>query len=119
MPIFFFPHSILSQNAGRFWKMTALRLGSTSLNPTQNYLNKPPPIVIGSAGVAAYLPHPNKGEFHLHWSADGQSVAVLKENIPLACILNAERKGFSKNLIAESPWGYAWNQIHYDETFHP
>lgn len=95
------------------------RFPPIAIEEVQTYRNCPPPVAIGYAGTEAYLPYPDKDEFYLDWSADGQSVAVWKSSITIACILNAARKGFSRNLIVEGPWGYVWSQAQYDQTFHP
>ena len=51
------------------------------------------------------------------WSKDGHSVAVLADDFPLACIINAANPGYSRGLTAPTSLGLTWDDITYARVF--
>jgi hypothetical protein len=51
------------------------------------------------------------------WSHDGHSVAILADDFPLACIVNASNPGYSRGLTAPSSLGNTWDQSVYARIF--
>jgi hypothetical protein len=56
-------------------------------------------------------------DWALLWSDDGHSVAVLADNFPLACIVNATNPGYSRGLTAPTSLGNTWDDLLYARIF--
>lgn len=69
------------------------------------------------ASSRAIIQDSRAGEFTFKWSADGHSVAVLRNAEPLAFVAIAERLGYSKAVATPSSLANAWNQELYDSLF--
>jgi hypothetical protein len=78
---------------------------------------RPPPLAKDFATKDAILPKPEVADFSLEWSADGQGVALLRNNSPLAMILADAKRGFSKALSKSGPFGEPWDQSAYERVF--
>ena len=62
-------------------------------------------------------PNPAASDWTFLWSHDGQSVAVLADGFPMACIINATNPGYSRGLAASNSLGNAWNNGVYAQIF--
>lgn len=80
---------------------------------------QPPPAVQGVAGQGARIADPVWSAMRLLWSADGQSVAFLYHDVPLGFIAQAEKAGYSRNVVASCPWGRRWDAARFDALFRP
>lgn len=69
------------------------------------------------ASSTAILLAPQEREFSFKWSHDGNSVAVLRNGIPMAFATMSERFGYSKAVSVSSPLANAWNQPKYTSLF--
>ncbi len=56
-------------------------------------------------------------DWALLWSQDGHSVAVLADDFPLACIVNAINPGYSRGLTAPTSLGNTWDDLMYARIF--
>jgi hypothetical protein len=56
-------------------------------------------------------------DWALLWSHDGHSVAVLADDFPLACIVNATNPGYSRDLTAPTSVGNTWDDLLYARIF--
>lgn len=56
-------------------------------------------------------------DWALLWSHDGHSVAVLANDFPLACIVNATNPGYSRGLTAPTSLGNTWDDLVYARVF--
>ena len=56
-------------------------------------------------------------DWALLWSHDGHSVAVLADDFPLACIVNASNPGYSRGLTAATSLGNTWDDLVYTRIF--
>jgi hypothetical protein len=65
----------------------------------------PPPASEEYTDTKAYFPVPKGSDIEFKWSADGNAVALLINKIPVGYILSSEKRGFSRNLIKQGPWG--------------
>jgi hypothetical protein len=77
------------------------------------YRGGPPPAAQGYASSSALCHFPAMHQWTFTWSTDGESVAVLKDGKPVACIVSESKMGYSGELIADGPWGHPWS----DEVF--
>lgn len=88
--------------------------------PTQDirlYRNGPPPAAIGYASEQALCTCPHDHEWSLMWSTDGQSVAIAKDDVAVACIVAAQKPGYSRQLIKDGPWGNIWSGDKFEQAF--
>ncbi len=69
------------------------------------------------ASSTAVIKNPKASEFKFKWSADGDSVAVLRDGQPLAFASVKERFGYSQAVNATSPLANAWDQARYSSLF--
>jgi hypothetical protein len=75
-----------------------------------SYRPGPPPAAEGYAGPGALCADPSAHGWSLLWSADGESVAVLRDGAALALIARAGRPGYSRLLAKCGPWGRVWDE---------
>lgn len=83
----------------------------------KEYREGPPPICKTHASINAQIENPYPNQFIFIWSTDGESVALLKGNNPIAMIIDAKKYGYSKGIAVSGPWGHPWNQAIYDKNF--
>jgi hypothetical protein len=76
----------------------------------------PPPAAEGFAGAGALCTDPSAHRWSLHWSPDGESVAVLRDGVALALIAWARQPGYSRLLARSGPWGSLWDEELYREV---
>ena len=69
------------------------------------------------ASPTAVIKNPKASEFKFKWSADGDSVAVLRDGQPLAFATIKERFGYSRAVSITSPLANAWDQARYISLF--
>lgn len=62
------------------------------------------------ASTSAVISDPIAGEFSFRWSRDGQSVALLRNGVPIAFASASEQFGYSKAVAKSSPLANAWSQ---------
>ncbi len=51
------------------------------------------------------------------WANDGASVVALVEGEPCSMVVAGEKRGYSKALSKEGPFGQPWNQTQFDKAF--
>lgn len=78
-----------------------------------SYRPAPPPAAEGFAGPDALCPDPAAHRWSLLWSADGESVALVRDGVPLALVARAGRPGYSRLLARPGPWGAPWDEAAY------
>jgi hypothetical protein len=92
------------------------RIDPIDVEDVPNYRPGPPPIAKGYASPDAICREPGGHEWQLLWSADGESVALLRDGVPWAVASVAERRGFSKAIQVAGPWGRPWSVDVYSAT---
>jgi hypothetical protein len=65
----------------------------------------PPPIVKQFAAPDAVVDDPGRSVWRFQWSADGNSVALVRDGVVVALIRAGQRRGYSSAVVAECPWG--------------
>lgn len=78
---------------------------------------QPPPITKDVATAAALIEHPIAREFGPFWSADGQSVAVVRGGQIICMIVAGAERGHSRALSKESPLGLPFDETLASRTF--
>lgn len=69
------------------------------------------------ASSSAVITNPKAPEFAFKWSADGESVAVLRNGQPLAFASVKDRYGYSRAVSVTSPLANAWDEARYTTLF--
>ena len=69
------------------------------------------------ASATAVIKNPKASEFKFKWSADGDSVAVLRDGQPLAFASVKERFGYSRAVSTTCPLANAWDPARYTSLF--
>jgi hypothetical protein len=75
----------------------------------RTYRPGPPPAARGYATPDALMRDPDAHQWSFFWSADGHSVAICADGVPLAFIRAAQRPGYSRHLARSGPWGEPWS----------
>lgn len=92
------------------------RVPPPPVSQVSSYRPGPPPAAKGYAGPQAVCPDPSGHRWELRWSADGESVAVLRDGVALALIALARRPGYSRFLAKPGPWGATWDEQLFREV---
>lgn len=79
----------------------------------------PPPAALGFAIARALCASPERHEWGFAWSDDGGSVAVTKDGQAVACIIAGNKRGYSRELVRDGPWGNAWSDAAFARAFGP
>jgi hypothetical protein len=89
-----------------------------AIEPAQahTYRPSPPPIAKGYASTTAVCIRPKSRAWHLIWSSDGHSVVLMRDNEPWGIASVEERRGFSKAVQTQGPWGSPWSNEVYEAT---
>ena len=77
----------------------------------------PPTLTKEIATPQAMISGPSESDFELRWSSDGNSVAVIYQQTPIAMIVQGQKSGLSRALSKESPFGVPWDDEVYNATF--
>lgn len=93
------------------------RIAAPPAKDIPSYRGGPPPAAEGYASTTALCRSPEKHEWSFLWSSDGESVAILRDGEPVACIISGKKGGFSRELIKDGPWGHPWSDELFQETF--
>lgn len=93
------------------------RIAAPSTEEIEKYRGGPPPAARGYAGKDALCEDPSSHEWSFVWSANGESVAVAKDGKPLAFITSGQKRGYSRALVKDGPWGHPWSEKLYRSTF--
>lgn len=79
--------------------------------------NSAPPVTKTYAGPGSQGTVPVETTVHFQWSADGDSVAVSVNGELLGFIASGNKRGFSKHLLAEGPFGQTLDKDLYAKLF--
>ncbi len=93
------------------------RIKAPSREEVRAYQGGPPPAAEGCAGPNALCSDPHDHEWALLWSSAGDSVAVVRDGMPLACIVSGHERGFCRDLVGDGPWGNTWSYEVYRDVF--
>ena len=77
----------------------------------------PPILTKEVASATAVLRDPLAEEFSIVWATDGESVAVVRREEPVAMIVRDEKRGYSKALAKSSFFGEPWEESTYARYF--
>ncbi len=101
--------------AGDAWVYN--RIAAPPSEAIKSYRGGPPPAAQGYASDSALCIAPTTHEWSFLWSSVGESVAVLMDDEPMACIVAGTKGGYSRELVKEGPWGHPWCNKLYEATF--
>jgi hypothetical protein len=76
----------------------------------------PPPLP--ARLMVASPPDPRRGRWSFRWSEDGDAVAVLLDDQPLACVLAAHPRGYARFVQdGAAAWALPWDEDLFATTF--
>jgi hypothetical protein len=93
------------------------RIPAPSTKEILSYRGGPAPAAIGYTSDEALCETPKSHTWSFVWSTDGESVAIAKDRVPVACIVAGERRGYSRELVKVGPWGNPWSDALFKRTF--
>ena len=95
------------------------RISAPPTSEIKNYRGGPPPAAIGYASDNAICESPQDHEWAFLWCADGEAVAITRDGEPVAFAVAEPKYSCSRELIKDGPWGSAWSQEMFEQTFGP
>jgi hypothetical protein len=93
------------------------RIAAPATKDISSYRGGPPPAATGYASDAALCESPQTHQWSIQWANDGESVALTKDGVPVACIVNEPKASYSRELIKDGPWGHVWSDSEFDRVF--
>ena len=89
------------------------RISAPPKSEIKNYRGGPPPAASGFADDSTICDEPDAHNWMFAWHDDGDSVALLCDDTPVALLVAWERRGWSRNLRRDGPWGNVWDDNQY------
>lgn len=83
----------------------------------ERFKPNPPPAPIEFVKDGYLQENLTESSFKFIWSKDGHSVAILINNVPTGYIILGEKRGYSKNLLKDCPWGNVFNEDSFQLHF--
>jgi hypothetical protein len=93
------------------------RVAAPTPEEARRFLPDPPPAAAGYVSENAFCADPMSIRWRIAWSRDGNSVALVDDVGPIACILSGRSRGYSRELIRSGPWGEPWSEAAYVDIF--
>lgn len=93
------------------------RIPAPSKEEVKSFRGGPPPAAIGYASNTAICESPADHDWAFIWADNGNSVAVTKDGVPVACIVAAPKGSYSRELVKDGPWGSVWSDAEFDRVF--
>ncbi|MGE0758695.1 MAG: hypothetical protein AB7F89_14470 [Pirellulaceae bacterium] len=108
-------HPDQSGMAGDAWVYN--RIPAPTPEAIRSYRGGPPPAAAGFAADTAQCANPLEYQWSFRWSADGTSLALLRDGQPVAFIVAGDKQGYSRNLLRDGPWGLVFSDERFGQTF--
>lgn len=89
------------------------RIDAPPTSEIEKYRGSPPPAAFGYSDDSTICHDLNKHEWTFAWRKDGDAVAIQRDGIPMAMLVASDRRGWSRNLLRNGPWGNVWDESHY------
>jgi hypothetical protein len=110
-----------SEDPERTGKVEATCFAYNRIDPIEveyihTYRPDPPPIAKGYASTTAVCLKPKAHTWHLIWSLDGSCVVLMRDKEPWGIASVDQRRGFSKAIQTQGPWGSPWSNEVYHAT---
>ncbi|WP_372720655.1 hypothetical protein [Novipirellula sp.] len=85
------------------------RIGAPPTSEIKRYRGGPPPAASGFTDNSTICHDPDAHEWTFTWRDDGDAVALHCDGTPIAILIASNRKGWSRNLKRDGPWGNVWD----------
>jgi hypothetical protein len=92
------------------------RIQPIETKDVHSYRPNPPPIAKGYASKNAVCLEPKSHKWEILWSLDGAAAVLMRDGKPWALVSLAERRGLSKAIQTQGPWGSPWSDEVYKAT---
>jgi hypothetical protein len=93
------------------------RITAPPTETIKSYRGGPPPAAQGYASESALCANPEGHEWSFIWTSDGEAIAVAKDGQAMAFIVAGQKRGYSRELVKDGPWGHPWSDSLYRQTF--
>lgn len=77
----------------------------------------PPPITARFASGAAHRPGVSADRVELTWTRSGSAAVVLLDREPVAFLVVGEKRGYSRGIAIDGPYGHPWDEARFVEVF--
>jgi hypothetical protein len=85
------------------------RIESIPIGDVSKYQPGPPPIAVGYGHKEAVCRDPKCHQWHVDWLDHRGSVVLLRDGVPWSAIIQGEKRGYSKSIKTDGPWGHPWH----------
>lgn len=85
------------------------RVDPIDAKDVHRYRPKPPPIARGYASKDAVCRRPETHKWDVKFSTDGTAALLVRDDEPWAIVSLDARRGLSKAIETEGPWGSPWS----------
>lgn len=89
------------------------RISAPLTSEIENYRGGPPPAASEFADDSTICNDPDAHDWTFTWSDDGDQVVLHCDDTPVALLVASDRKGWSRNLRRDGPWGNMWDETRY------
>lgn len=89
------------------------RIAAPPQSEIKKYRGGPPPAASGFADDSDVCQSPDEHEWTLDWHDNGESVILHCDGKPVAMLAASGRRGWSRNLLRDGPWGNVWDDELY------
>ena len=80
--------------------------------------NSPPPAPSNRVLAGGAREPPTSNRWTVQWSADGEAVAALLDDQPIAFIVAGQQRGYARYIAADAQsWALPWSEETYAEAF--
>ncbi|HBE70915.1 MAG TPA: hypothetical protein DDW52_22445 [Planctomycetaceae bacterium] len=85
------------------------RVKAPNASEIKNYRDGPPPAASGFSDDSNICEAPELHDWTFVWRPDGEAVTLHRDGHPVALLLASQRRGWSRNLTRNGPWGNTWD----------
>lgn len=89
------------------------RITAPPSSQIKNYRGGPPPAASGFTDDISICHDPDAHDWTFAWRDDGDAVVINCNGIPVAMLVASDRRGWSRNLKRDGPWGNVWDEKLY------
>lgn len=93
------------------------RINAPPASKMKNDRGGPPPAASGFTDDATICRDPDGHDWAFTWGNGGNAVVIHRDGLPLAMLVAADRRGWSRNLRRDGPWGHVWDESLYTAVF--
>ncbi|MFN3150852.1 hypothetical protein [Bremerella sp.] len=89
------------------------RIEAPPSSEIKSYRGGPPPAAAGYTEDSSICLDPTNHCWSFAWDPKGEAVALYCDGHPVAMLVASDRRGWSRNLRRDGPWGNVWSDSRY------